>query len=270
MSCETLCAPLEALRARYNRREFVHPDPLEFLYRYDDARDREVVGLIAASLAYGRVKSILRSVGRVLERMKEPARFLRETPEDDIRRAFADFRHRVTSGETLALLLIGMKRVVADRGSLEACFRAGFHEGDETVLPGLTRFVDALTTAAGACPVHLLSSPARGSACKRLHLYLRWMVRRDEVDPGGWTGVSPAKLIVPLDVHMHRVGLALGFTRRKQADGLAAREVTAGFREIAPDDPVRYDFALTRLGIRKEGDLKAFLEGLSGKGIGAA
>ncbi len=197
----------------------------------------------------------------MLERMGEPARFLRETPEDDVRRAFAGFRHRVTSGETLALMLIGMKRVAAGHGSLETCFRAGLREDDETVLPALTRFVDALTAAAGACPVHLLSSPERGSACKRLHLFLRWMVRRDEVDPGGWEGVSPAKLIVPLDVHMYRVALALGFTRRAQADGRAALEATAGFRAMAPDDPVRYDFALTRLGIRAEGDLDGFLAG---------
>ncbi len=254
-----LAGALESLRERYNRREFVHPDPIEFLYKYDDVRDREAAGLVAATLAYGRVMSILKSVARVLDRMGEPARFLRETSEDDIRRAFAGFRHRVTSGETLALLLVGMKRVAAKHGSLESCFRAGLAEGDETVLPALTRFVDALTTAAGVCPVHLLSSPARGSACKRLHLYLRWMVRRDEVDPGGWQGVSPAKLVVPLDVHMHRMGRALGFTRRLHADGRAALEVTAAFRRIAPDDPVKYDFALTRLGIRRDADLSAFL-----------
>jgi len=256
---EGLCAALEGLRARWNRREFVHPDPIEFLYNYDDARDREVAGLIAASLAYGRVKSILQSVGRVLERMGEPARFLRETPDGSIARTFAGFRHRVTSGETLALLLVGVKRVSARFGSLEACFRDGLGGEDETVLPALTRFVDELTAAAGACPVHLVSSPACGSACKRLHLYLRWMVRRDEVDPGGWTGVGPAKLVVPLDVHMHRIGRALGFTRRAQADGRAALEVTAAFRAIAPEDPVRYDFALTRLGIRADGNLAGFL-----------
>ncbi len=263
MSCDRLREPLEALREKYNRREFVHPDPLEFLYDYPDVRDREIAGLIAATLAYGRVKQILVSVRRVLERMGSPARFLRETPEREIERAFAGFRHRVTSGETLALLLIGMKRVSAECGSLESAFVAGLGERDETVLPALAGFVDRIMSAAGACPVHLLSSPRRGSACKRLHLFLRWMARRDEVDPGGWSGVGPAKLIVPLDTHMHKVGLALGFTRRKQADGRAAIEVTEGFRKLAPDDPVRYDFALTRLGIRAEGGLGDFLRGVA-------
>ena len=251
---------LEGLHAKYNRREFVHPDPLEFLYNYADARDREVVGLIASGLAYGRVKQILRSVSRVLERMPEPARFLRETSDGEIVRTFADFRHRVTSGETLALLLVGMKRVMSEHGSLEACFMSGFREEHETVLPALSQFVDALTTAAGACPAHLLSVPAKGGACKRLNLFLRWMVRQDEVDPGGWTGVPRAKLLIPLDTHMHRIGLAFGFTKRKQANLRTATEVTAGFRKLVPDDPVRYDFALTRLGIRSDADLGEFLK----------
>ena len=98
---------------------------------------------------------------------------------------------------------------------------------------------------------HLLSDPARGSTCKRLHLYLRWMVRTDAVDPGGWTAVRPAQLLVPVDVHMHRIGRALGFTRRAQPSGRATEDITAAFRRLSPDDPVRYDFALTRLGIRE-------------------
>jgi uncharacterized protein (TIGR02757 family) len=88
---------------------------------------------------------------------------------------------------------------------------------------------------------------------------LRWLVRRDDVDPGGWTGVPASRLVVPLDVHMHRIGAALGLTARRQADAKAALEVTAAFRAISPDDPVRYDFALTRLGIRTDTDLEAFL-----------
>ncbi|MBW2545477.1 MAG: TIGR02757 family protein, partial [Deltaproteobacteria bacterium] len=94
--------------------------------------------------------------------------------------------------------------------------------------------------------------PAKGSACKRLNLFLRWMVRRDDVDPGGWDDIPPSKLVIPLDTHMHRICLAFGFTKRKQADMKTALEITDSFRAIVPDDPVRYDFALTRLGIRKD------------------
>ena len=101
-------------------------------------------------------------------------------------------------------------------------------------------------------PRSLLPSPVAGSACKRLNLFLRWMVRRDEVDPGGWDHVPPSKLIVPLDIHMHRISLQLGLTGRKQANLKAACEITNAFRAIEPDDPVRYDFSLTRLGIRDD------------------
>jgi uncharacterized protein (TIGR02757 family) len=105
----------------------------------------------------------------------------------------------------------------------------------------------------------LLADPRDKSACKRLNLYLRWMVRRDDVDPGGWEGVRPAQLVVPLDVHMHRIGRALGLTQRQQADCRTALEVTEAFRKISPEDPVKYDFALTRLGIRDDTNLDAFL-----------
>jgi uncharacterized protein (TIGR02757 family) len=102
---------------------------------------------------------------------------------------------------------------------------------------------------------YLLPDPAAGSACKRLHLYLRWMVRRDAVDPGGWSRVRARQLVAPVDVHMHRLGRALGFTKRRQADARTALEITAALRRFAPHDPVRYDFALTRLGIRDDARL---------------
>ena len=128
------------------------------------------------------------------------------------------------------------------------------------MLPALSAFADALIAAAdGGCP-SLVPHPAKGSACKRLHLYLRWMVRRDAVDPGGWNGVPTAKLIVPLDTHMHRIGLGLGLTARRQADMRTALEVTRGFARHAPHDPVRYDFALTRLPILGLGPLPAILD----------
>jgi uncharacterized protein (TIGR02757 family) len=251
---------LDALRLRYNRRCFVHPDPLEFLYRYDDVRDREVAGLVGSSLAYGRVAQILRSVAAVLDRMgPSPARFLERTPPAKLARMFAVFKHRFTTGDDLARMLSGARRMIKRRGSIEAGFAAHFDPSHETVLPALGAFVDELTSLAGGELPHLVPPPERGSACKRLNLFLRWMVRRDEVDPGGWLKVAPAKLVVPVDTHMHRICRALGMTCRRQADMHTALEVTKAFRELAPDDPVKYDFALTRLGIRADGDVEAFL-----------
>ncbi len=249
---------LDGLYARYNRREFVHPDPLEFLYAYPEVDDREVAALVASALAYGRVAQILRSVGSVLRELgPHPARFVDDAEPSALRRTFAGFRHRFTAGEDLAALLAAAQQVRARHGSLGACFASGLNGGG--VVPALTVFAEELSDAAGGALGRLLPSPEQGSACKRLCLFLRWMVRRDAVDPGGWTAVSPSVLIVPLDVHMHRVSLALGLTQRKQADLRTAVEATDGFRSMAPDDPVRYDFALTRLGIRSDTDLGSFL-----------
>lgn len=244
-------AAMEALYRKYNRREFVHPDPLEFLYWYDDPLDREVAGLVASALAYGRVRQILRSVSAVLDRMgPSPSAFVLANTGRRFRSAFSGFKHRFTTGDDMAGLLAGSRAVLKRHGSLQACFMSGSRREDPTILRGLTLFVGELKQdACGGCGT-LLPSPAGGSACKRLNLFLRWMVRKDAVDPGEWPAVLRRKLLVPLDTHMHGIGLALGLTGRKQADLKTAVEITEGFRAIVPEDPVRYDFALTRLGIR--------------------
>jgi uncharacterized protein (TIGR02757 family) len=247
---------LEAHYRAYNRRRYVHPDPLELLYGAEDPADQEIVGLIGACLAYGRVSQILASVSRVLDvvgrgslRESSPRVFLERTPAEGISRMFEGFSHRFTTGRELAALLTGVKRALADHGSLEALFAAGSDASDETVLPALARFVGELRSYAGCVLPSLLPSPADGSACKRLNLFLRWMARRDAVDPGPWTSVPAAKLVVPLDTHMFRISRALGLTARKQADLKSALEITRGFRAFRPDDPVRYDFSLTRLAL---------------------
>jgi len=256
---------LEELYRRLNRRRYVHPDPLEFLYGYNCPRDREVAALVASSLAYGRVRQILRSVSAVLGIMTaSPARYLASVAPVRLRRSLEGFRHRFATGGQLAAMLLGARRLIGDYGSLEACFASAMTAGDETVLPAMKAFAARLAAAAEGDCGHLLPDPARGSACKRLNLMLRWLVRRDEVDPGGWNAVPPAKLVVPLDTHMHRIARALGATRSKVADARTSLEVTAAFREISPADPVRYDFALTRLGIRREMDLPAFLDSCKG------
>ncbi len=242
---------LESLYRAHNRRAFVHPDPLEFLYRYPDPRDQEIAGLIAACLAYGRVSQILASVSQVLDWMESPRAFLERTTAARLRQRFRGFKHRFTDGGELAAFLLSIKRAIAAHGSLEALFVSGIGARDETLLPALALFVDELRALAGgqgACP-SLLPSPADGSACKRLNLFLRWMARKDAVDPGPWRTVPRAKLVVPLDTHLFRIARLLGLTERKQADLKTAMEITRRFAEIRPRDPVRYDFSLTRIGI---------------------
>lgn len=248
---------LEARYERYNRRRYVHPDPLACLYRYPATADREIAALVAASLAYGQVGQIIKSVEDVLGRMGgSPRAYLAEREPGRIKGDMAGFVHRFARAEHICALLMGIREVVFEHGSLLNCFAAHLSGSDRTVFPALCRFSGALRRHQD--PGHLLACPEKGSACKRLNLYLRWMVRCDRVDPGGWEGVSAARLIVPLDVHMFRICSFLGLTRRRQADMKTALEITDAFRRWSPQDPVRYDFALSRMGIRKEisGDLK--------------
>lgn len=244
---------LQEVFRRYHRAEFISPDPLEFLYRYEAPCDREIVGLIASSLAYGRVSQIIRSAGLVLERLgNSPRAFLEDANEAVLKDAFCGFKHRFTTDNELVDLLLGIQRAIRRYGSLMSCFLAGLSPGDETTIPALSAFYKEINIRSSAQYSSLMPQPAKMSACKRLHLFLRWMVRSDEIDPGVWGNVSPAKLIVPLDTHMHRICRRLGMTSRAQADMRTAREITEGFRRISPEDPVRYDFALTRLGILGE------------------
>jgi len=252
---------LENLYQTYNRREFIHPDPLEFLYDYKDLRDREIAGLVASSLAYGRVSQIIRSVSFVLERMTpSPFLFIQDATMESLLDIYSGFKHRFTTGDEIAAMMFGMKNVIMKYGSLYACFKTGFINNDESILPAITEFTEELSSGFNCRNNSLLPSPAKGSACKRLNLFLRWMVRRDDVDPGGWEDISPLHLVVPLDTHLHRISLSLGFTNRRQADIKTAMEITDAFRTMAPHDPVRYDFALSRLGIRKDTDMTSFLD----------
>jgi uncharacterized protein (TIGR02757 family) len=250
------------LYEKYNRKRWVHPDPLELLFPFENPDDREIVGLIASSLAYGRVLQIRRSIERVLERMPSPRRDVERATPKTLKAALKGFRHRFTAGDDVAILLLGVRKALRRFGSLNACFISGLDPSADSVLPALARFVEAVFPAPVGGRFSLLPNPGTGSACKRLNLFLRWMVRKDGVDPGGWSGVDPSLLVVPLDTHMHRICMGLGLTRRKQANLQAALEITDAFRIIAPDDPVRYDFCLTRLGIRNDADPVGFLKEL--------
>lgn len=251
---------LEELFTLYHHRSFVHPDPLEFLYGYSLLEDREIVALIASSLAYGRVAQILKSTSSVLERMGgSPSSFLHNVTRRQLFSLFSDFKHRFTTGEEMATMLWGVRYVLKEFGTLHACFVSTLDDSDDNIFPALSRFIRLFKKKMPAYQNSLLPTPDKGSACKRLNLFLRWMVRKDDVDPGGWDQVPTAKLVIPLDTHMHKIGRLLHLTGRKQADIRTAIEITHAFRAIAPLDPIRYDFSLTRLGIRREIEPEAFI-----------
>jgi uncharacterized protein (TIGR02757 family) len=250
MKTPALRTHLDDLYARFHSRRLLGTDPLLIVHRFADPADQEIVGLLAACLAYGNVKAIMGGIENLLARMgPSPRRFLADSSPAQIRSAMRRFRYRVTDDQAIARLLIGVSASLHRHGSLKAAFNHGDDPSDATIVPALGRFVDEI---AGPDRLgHLLPHPDHQSACKRLMLYLRWMVRRDEIDLGLWTGIDAARLVIPLDTHMHRVALELGLTKRRTATLVTAMDITKSLRRIAPADPLRYDFALTRPGIMR-------------------
>ena len=173
------------------------------------------------------------------------------------RRMLKDFKHRFTTGDDISDLFILFKKIISKYGSIEQYFIRGYNPYDRNIVPALSKFCNSLLemhavgykgqTSRGL--KYLLVSPTGGSACKRLNLFLRWMVRYDDVDTGLWKSIDKAKLIVPIDVHMSRLCKIMGLYDRKTTSLSAAAEITESFAEIEPADPVKYDFALSRIGI---------------------
>ncbi len=243
---------LESVYLDYNKKEYVDPDPLLFLYDYTDNRDIEIAGFIAACLAYGRVDQIMKTVAFVLDKLKpSPFKYLMERTTKGISHDFKGFKYRFARDVHMTNLLCGIKDVVNCFASIENCFCTGLSPDEETLVPGLSFLYDQIKRNYNPGPGHLLADPKKNSACKRSHLFLRWMIRSDDVDTGIWTKPSPSQLIVPLDTHMYKIGVMLGFTERKALDIKTSLEITQGFRKILRKDPVKYDFCLTRFGIRK-------------------
>jgi uncharacterized protein (TIGR02757 family) len=257
----------------YASRSQVHlaNDPLSFCHRYQSPEDREVVGLISAAFAYGNVKIILRSLEGIFGAMGgSPRSFVERFDARRGLKLFQGFKHRFNDGSDLCALLFACQIMLREAGSLEAWFLR-FHDRTEpdvtSMLSGATAALKQLDYApvfgGDAIPADsyfpfFFPSPASGSACKRMCMFLRWMVRpADGIDLGLWQGVRPDQLVIPVDAHIQRICGFLGFTARKQADWRMAQEITARLREIDPSDPVKYDFSLCHLGIS---------EGCDGKG----
>ena len=249
---------LEKLYHKYSHPRFIEPDPLQFVYLYSQPKDMEVVAFLAAVLAYGRVLHIQKNLSRLFACMgNSPSEFVKNF-DNHKRQKIHDFKHRFTTGNHLADLMELLRSVLSQYGSIENFFIQGYNADDENILPALDRFCDSLS--AMYAKTHngrlsnglrfLLPKPSAGSACKRLNLFLRWMVRDDDIDTGLWKSVDKAKLIVPLDVHMGRLCRILKLYDQKSPSLTAAVKITKSFAQIQPADPVKYDFALSRIGIR--------------------
>jgi uncharacterized protein (TIGR02757 family) len=255
---------LDRLYRRYDHR-FVDPDPLQFVRSQRTAADREVVGLLASSLAYGNVRQIKRSIAAALHALgAPPAEAVRRLRPDDAARRLASFRHRFNDGRDVACLLFYARQMMESHGSIEGFFAAGQAGDAADVGPALASFsARALALDTGGLYTgrrapreagvrFFFPSPEDGSACKRLNLYLRWMVRRDGVDLGVWRSVDAARLVIPLDAHVRAIARRTRLTRYRSPGWSMAVDITRSLRRLDPRDPVKYDFALHRMGLWKK------------------
>jgi len=236
-------------------------DPVHIVRRFKSPEDREIVGFCAAALAFGRVASVLQSIESLLAVMgPRPAQFVRDFDPEKERSRLEPLVHRWIGGRDLMALLIVLQRMLKESGSIEAFFL----EGDAAAAPDVGPALDSFSTRALATDMraaygrrvprqrgvaYFFPRPSAGSACKRLNLFLRWMVRRDEIDLGVWSKVSPSRLIVPLDTHIIRLGRCLKLTRYTSPGWKMAQDITTALRAFDPKDPVRFDFALCHVGM---------------------
>jgi len=245
---------IESIYREYHHPRYLGLDPLVCVRRFDDDENREVVGLFSSALAYGRVEIIVRNIDRLIDGVMggDPAAFVKGTPYAEKRKALAGFKHRFNDGDDVAALLEAVNTAMSRHGSIGGCFKECLTRSGGQFRAALTLFTDELKGGAASRPSfeYLIPSPNRGSACKRMALYLRWMVRRDDgIDLGVWKDVPPSILLMPVDTHVARIARHYGLTTRNAADWKMAEEITEALRKFDPEDPVRFDFSLCHAGM---------------------
>ena len=242
-----LKAYLNGLVERFEQPRFIADDPISIPHGFDDPRDQEVIGLYAALLAWGRRATVLNKMEELCERMDyQPFRFVRDFNPARDAEALDGFVHRTFQPTDAFWFTKNLSAALARHGTLEDLFADHLSEDAPHVGPAIQGFSTTVLTIDPETPQRLrkhLARPEAGSACKRLNMYLRWMVRPGPVDLGIWTRITPDQLMLPLDVHAGRQARALGFVERKSNDWKAARKLTEACRALDPDDPARYDFA---------------------------
>jgi len=244
---------LESLYEQFDQRLDI-VDPIQRVHNFRNAKDREVVGFCAAALAFGRVTSILQSIDALLVVMGDsPAQFVRQFDVAEHRRTIGSITHRWIRGRDLLALLSILQRILLTSGSIETFF----NEGYDASMPDIGDALESFSSRALSVDLdsvygrdkrrnvsYFFPRPSKGSACKRLNLYLRWMVRRDQLDLGVWTTVRSSQLVIPLDTHIIRVGQCLGLTSYRSPGWAMARDITNVLKRFDPIDPVKYDFSL--------------------------
>lgn len=252
---------LERIRRMVCGKERREKDPVRFVHAYRKSKDQELAGFIASVFAYGRVEQILKSVAYVLEKLGPDLAGTIRTGRGRFSGLFKGFKHRLNKETDLVLLLLALSSILKEFGTLEKYFIHALGK-TRTLQEGLSQFVDGIRNR--VCQLstryqiplgyvmHLLPSPEKKGACKRMNLFLRWMIRKDEIDPGTWhahLSHLSGDLVIPLDVHISRQARRHGMTNRRTQDWKTAEEITAYLRRFDRRDPLRYDFPLCHIGM---------------------
>jgi uncharacterized protein (TIGR02757 family) len=254
---------LDRFLDEFPKERHLENDPVQFVRLYDDSADREIVGLIASALAYGNVKIVLRTVKAALGYLgSTPSKMIASFDPKSDSRLLRGFYHRFNTSRDLGVMFWIIRRTLEEYGSLERAFASGLENSAENTEQALNHFSRVLLGFGheqfyprGELKKRVgvrffFPSPSQGSACKRLNLYLRWMVRpEDGIDCGVWSRVAPKQLVIPLDTHIARISGYIGLTAMRTPGWTMALDVTRSLRRLHGDDPLRYDFALCHLGI---------------------
>ncbi len=239
----------------------ISPDPLQFLHLYKDERDIEAVGFISSVFAYGNVKQIINTLEKIFNAFgNSPHKFIfnfNGTTDASIMRGF---KHRFYTERDIVNFFITLNSVYHEYGLLKNLFYNFYSPEDENIKNALSgfsnHFVESVKNITGKKNVSqgirfMFPLPERGSACKRMNLFLRWMIRKDDLDFGLWNKIPASKLIIPVDTHVARVCKSLNLTLRKNVNWQMAEEITNNLKKYDPHDPVKYDFAICHIGMRK-------------------
>lgn len=252
MKYQQLKAFLDTKAAYYNTPDFIASDPITIPRRFTKLQDIEIAGLFAAVLAWGNRTTIINKCTELMTLMDNaPYDFIKDhSPRERIK--FMQFAHRTFNGTDLLYFIEFLQHYYTNVTSLEFAFSGHLSPADETIEKGLIGFHKIFFSLEHPERTRKhISTPARNSACKRLNMYLRWMVRKDEngVDFGLWKHISPSQLVCPVDIHVGRVATRLGLISAAKSDWNTALELTEKLRELDPNDPAKYDFALFGLGV---------------------
>jgi len=236
-------------------RSTISPDPLQFLHLFSDKKEIELAGFISSVFAYGNVKQIINTLNRLMAAGgNKPYEFIINSSPAEIKKKLTGIKHRFYSEEDVQKFFITLSSLYKKEETLENIFMRFYESDEENLKSGIQSFSEYFlskinTTSPGLR--FMLPLPEKGSACKRMNLFLRWMVRKDELDFGIWDKIPASKLVIPVDTHVARVCKQLKLTTQKNANWKMAEEITANLKKFDPEDPVKYDFAICHIGIRK-------------------